>query len=276
MQALYTDADDDFSFPLWFNEKMISNQKISAITRRIYSTEMNAAERQLREKRQYCFNQNGVLRCVVIRHYFDDEEIGMERYDYPNGHDANGYARYQVVKDTSRLDAFQDVNVPEVKIAHYPVYVGTDFLVYRSSRTGKMRHYFPSGKMQKVDSIQVPQVYDEVILGSAFNPIVRYISGKDEIKSEFTRYVYSKKTGAIARILFYRGPFTTKRTFEYNAKGKCTGFIDATFHKAKSLTSFHTEFTLNDKGNPIKVNTFKNINENSTILQSEQFHYEHF
>jgi hypothetical protein len=276
MQALFTDAEDDFSFPLWFNEKMIAEQKISAITRRIYATEMNGNERQLREKRQYCFNQNGDLRCVVIRHYFDDEEIGIERYDYPNGHDAHGYARYRLVKDTSRLDAIQDVNVPEVKIAHYPVYVGADFLVYRNSSTGKMRHYFPSGKIQKVDSIQSPQVYDEVILGSAFNPIARFILGKDEIKSEFTRYVYSKKTGALARILFYRGPFTTKRTIEYNAKGKCTGFVDATFHRATCLTNFHTEFTLDDKGNPMKVNTFKNINEKPTLLQAEQFHYEHF
>jgi hypothetical protein len=276
MQALFTDAEDDFSFPLWFNQNMISEQKISAITRRIYSIEIKGLERQLREKRQYCFNQNGTLRCVVIRHYFDVEEIGIERYDYPNGHDAQGYARYRVVKDTSRLDAFQDVNVPEVKIAHYPVHVGTDILVYRNSRTGRLRHYFPSGKIQKVDSMQAPQVYDEVILGSAFNPIARYILGKDEIKSEFTRYVYSKKTGALARIIFYQGLFTTKRTFEYNAKGKCTGFEDATFHKAKCITNFQTEFTLDNKGNPIKVNTFKRSNEKPTILQTEQIHYEHF
>ena len=276
MQALFTDAEDDFSFPLWFNEKMIAEQKISAITRRIYSTEIKGTERQLREKRQYCFNRNGILRCVVIRHYFDDEEIGIERYDYPNGHDVHGYARYRVVKDTSRLDAVQDANVPEVKIAHYPVYPGSEFLVYRNSSTGKMRHYFPLGKIQKVDSIQAPQVHDEVILGSAFNPVARYILGKDEIKSEFTRYVYSKKTGALTRILFYREPFTIKRTIEYNAKGKCTGFVDATFHNAKFISTFQKEFTLNDKGNPIKVNTFKRINEKQTILQSEQFHYEHF
>jgi hypothetical protein len=276
MQVLFTDAEDDFSFPLWFNEKMIADQRISAITRRIYSRENKDTERYLREKRQYCFNQNGVLRCVVIRHYFDDEEIGMERYDYPNGHDVHGYARYRVVKDTSRLDAFQDANVPEIKIAHYPVYPGTEFLVYRNSSTGRMRHYFPSGKIQKVDSIQAPRIYDEVILGSVFNPIARYVLGKDEIKSAFTRYVYSKKTGALARIIFYQGPFTTKRTLAYNAKGKCTGFVDATFHHAKCITNFQTEFTLDDRGNPMKVNTFNRINEKQTILQSEQFHYEHF
>lgn len=276
MQVLFTDAEDDFSFPLWFNEKMIATQKISAITRRIYSTEIKDAERQLREKRQYYFNQNGMLRCLVIRHFFDDEEIGIVRYDYPNGQDEHGYAMYRLVKDTSRLDAFQDVNVPEVKITHYPVYPGTEFLVYRNSSTGKMRHYFPLGKIQIVDSVQAPQPYDEVILGSACNPIARYILGKDEIKLEFTRYVYSKKTGAIARIIFYKGPLTTKRTLEYNAKGKCTGFVDSSFHKAKFFTHFQTEFALDDKGNPMKVNTFKHINENPIILQTEQFHYEHY
>jgi hypothetical protein len=276
MQSLFTDAEDDLSFPLWFNEKLIAAQKISAITRWIYSTEIKDAERQLREKRQYYFNQNGMLRCLVIRHYFDDQEIGIVRYDYPNGHDEHGYARYRLVKDISRLDAFQDVNVPEVKIAHYPIYSGTEFLAYRNSSTGKTRHYFPLGKIQKVDSVQVPQPYDEVILGSAFNPIARYILGKDEIKSEFTRYVYSKKTGAIARIIFYRGLLTTKRTIEYNAKGKCTGFVDSSFHNAKFLSQFQTVFTLDDKGNPMKINTFKRINENPTILQTEHFLYEHY
>ena len=276
MQSLFTDAEDDFSFPLWFNEKMIAAQKISAITRWTYSTEIKDAERQLREKRQYYFNQNGILRCLVIRHYFDDEEIGILRYDYPNGHDEHGYARYRLIKDTSRLDAIQDVNVPEVKIAHYPFYSGTEFLVYRNSSTGKMRHYFPLGKIQKVDSVQEPQPYDEVILGSAFNPIARYILGKGEIKLEFTRYAYSKKTGAIARIIFYKGPLTTKRTIAYNTHGKCTGFVDSSFHNAKFFTHFQTEFTLDNKGNPMKVNTFKHINENPIILQTEQFHYEHY
>jgi len=276
MQALFTDAEDDFSFPLWFNEKMIVEQKISAITRRIYATEIKGAERQLREKRQYYFNQNGVLRCVVIRHFFDDEEIGMERYDYPNGHDEFGYAPYRMVKDTSRLDAVEDANVPRVKTTHYPVYAGTDLLVYRNSSSGRMRHYFPSGKIQKVDSVEAPQAYEEVILGSAFNPTARYFLGKGETKSDFIRYIYSKKTGAIARMLFYRGPFTTKRTFDYNKKGKCTGFVDVTFHHAKFITDFQTEFTLDSKGNPLKVNTFKRINEKPTILQTEQFHYEHY
>jgi hypothetical protein len=276
MQVLFTAEEDDFSFPLWFNEKMIVEQKISAITRRIYSLDTKDAERQLREKRQYCFNRNGVVRSVVIRHYFDDEEIGLLRYDYPQGLDKKGFGKFIFVKDTSRLDALQDVNVPEVKVAHYPIYSGAEIFIYRNSSTGRMRHYFPSGKIQKVDSVQVPKLHDEVIMGSAFKPSSRFILGKDEVKSDFTRYVYSKKTGALSRILFYRGPFTTKRTIEYNAEGKCTGFVDVTFHRAKFISSFQSEFTLNGKGNPLKVNTFKIINDKQTVLQSEHFHYEHF
>ena len=276
MQSLFTDAEDDFSFPLWFNEKIIATQKISSITRRIYSTEIKDAERQLREKRQYYFNQNGMLRCLVIRHYFDDQEIGIVRYDYPNGHDKFGYGPYNVVKDSSRMDVIQDANVPEVKTTYYPFFIGTELLVYRNLQTGKKRHYFPSGKIQKVDSIPIPQLHDELVMGTAFYPTAQYILGKDEIKSEFTRYVYSKKTGSIARIIFYKGPLTTKRTIAYNTQGKCTGFVDSSFHNAKFLTQFQTVFALDDKGNPMKINTFKRINENPTLLQTEHFLYEHY
>ena len=276
MQMMYTDQEDEASFPVWFNEQMISKQKISSITQVIYETEIKDAPKSLREKRQYYFNRNGMLRCMVIRSYYDDEQIGLIRYDYPTGHNAFGFGRYEVVKDTSRLDFIEDANVPDVNAVFYPIAMGKDLMVFRNGQTGKRRYYYPNGKIQKVDSIPEPQIYDQIVMGTVLNPTSIYFLGKDKIKVNVTRYIYSKKTGAIARILFYRGPLTTKRNFDYNAKGKCTGFIDSTFTNAKLLCDIQTTFMLNHAGNPTKVNTFKRINDKPTILQTEQFLYEHF
>ena len=113
-------------------------------------------------------------------------------------------------------------------------------------------------------------------MGTVLEPTSNYFLGKGKIKVNVTRYIYSKKTGAIARILFYRGPLTTKRNFDYNAKGKCTGFADSTFNNSKFICEIQTTFMLNDACNPTKVNTFKRINDKPTILQTEQFLYEHF
>ncbi len=276
MQLMYTEQEEEASFPVWFNEEMIAKQQISSITQTIYETEIKDAVKNLREKRQYYFNRDGVLRCMVKRSYYDDEQIGLIRYDYPTGHDAFGYGRFLEVKDTSRLDFLEDANVQGVKSVFYLVSMGKDLLVFRNGQTGKKRFYFPNGKIEKVDSIPEPQLYDEVFMGSVLKPSSNYFLGRDKIKVNVTRYIYSKKTGAIARILFYRGPLTTKRNFDYNANGKCTGFVDSTFNTAKFLYDLNTTFTLNDAGNPMKVNTFKRINDKPTILRTEHFHYEHY
>jgi hypothetical protein len=276
MQLMYTDQEDEASFPVWFNEEMIAKQKISSITQTIYETEIKDAPKSLREKRQYYFNRNGMLRCVVIRSYYDDEQIGLIRYDYPTGHDAMGFGQFHVVKDTSRLDFIEDANVPELKSVFYPFSIGKDLRVFRNGQTGRRRYYYPKRRIEKVDSIPEPQLYDQIVMGTVLKPTSNYFLGKDKIKVNLTRYIYSKKTGAIARILFYRGPITTKRNFDFNSKGKCTGFIDSTFTNSKFLCDIQTTFILNGAGNPTKVNTFKRINDKPTILQTEQFLYEHF
>ena len=276
MQLMYTDQEDEASFPIWFNEEMIAKQKISSITHTIYETEIKDVPKCLREKRQYYFNRDGVLRCMVVRSYYDDEQIGLIRYDYPTGYDLFGFGRFKVIKDTSRLDFIDDANVKSIKSVFYPVSIGKDVKVFRNGQTGKKRYYFPNGKIENVDSVPEPQIYDQIVMGTVLKPTSNYFLGQDKIKVNLTRYIYSKKTGAIARILFYRGPLTTKRNFDYNAKGKCTGFLDSTFTNSKFLCDVHTSFMLNDAGNPTKVNTFKRINDKPTILQTEQFLYEHF
>lgn len=276
MQLMYTDQEDEASFPVWFNEQMIAKQKISSVTQIIYATGIKDSPKCLREKRQYYFNRNGVLRCMVIRSFFDDEQIGLMRYDYPSGHDALGYGRFQLVKDTSRLDFIEDANVQDQKSWFRPLYAGSNMMVFRNVQTGKRRYYFPKGKIEKADSIPDPRLFDQIVMGTVIKPTSCYFLGKDKIKVNITRYIYSKKTGAIARILFYRGHLTMKRNFDYNARGKCNGFVDSTFTNSKFLSETQTSFILNDAGNPTKVNTFKRINDKPIILQTEQFLYEHF
>jgi hypothetical protein len=263
-QLFFSNRAMDYSFPIWFNDSLIRLNAIESITRNIYSrnTILNETQDSLiefpSESICYQFHENGFVKKVSHMYYFDDRKISQFDFFYSNAPNKTGFS---LAKIDSMID-FRD-NIPlrlnsSQNLEMFELYsqqqVETDFSVFKNRLTGD--YLFAAfnktiwGAMS-IDAEFHPTPKDKILLGTLLKPEKIYRVENKVKESEVVEFEYRK--GQITKILTYQYPFIEQRSFNYDKRGYCIGYIDSTFSDKIFLTRSVATFENNMLGSPKRI-----------------------
>jgi hypothetical protein len=281
MQLFFDESESIMSFPIWFDDSLIRQNKIFHLTREIYHISVNNADEgvdedlDLREKRDYYFDQNGLVDSVRINYFFDDRSIGCVRYIYRSKPDQYGYsAKIDRIINIPGDQGMVQAQIPFQTFS--AVFSSKKYLSYRDRESGKFYHYILNERNYgplSVDSIVHPSPNDVIVLGTPEKSIKKYSVANTVHESNV--HLYSYENNQVKTIERTEYPFVVKRTMTYDMKGICTGFIDSTFSDQNYLTSSKSKFKLNTKCLPLELLRVKD-NQESKInrVSLEKYSYE--
>lgn len=285
MHILFTDAERNVSFPIWFKDSILTKEKISKITRKIYLLDEEDAflngkldNTMPRETREYWINPNGSIGKFKLTYFYDDQEIGTVSFVYDDNKDIYGYAKVSRVADSlSSLESNGD-DLNYYHNVHQKLKYSDKYLAYQNMHTGDKLFYMLQKKYWgplSVDSIMQPNPKDIVILGDPRNPEKQYRVRNKVNEMDVIKYKYNSKTNMIESITRFEYPFEIKRSFLNNKEGWCTGYIDSTFSDNIYLTRTKSEILFNKKKLPVSVSHKKeNQQKKNGRITIEIFTYE--
>lgn len=271
MNAMFTDAEQNVSFPIWFNDSIVSKNKISKITRRFYLIENGENEDDgsqesfmRREKKEYFFGKSGQLERLNVIYYFDDQKIGDVSFIYQGNKDQYGFAPVTRISDQSSIELEEGDELNFYHAIHKKVKVTDKFLAFQQVQTGDYLFYMLNRKFWgplSVDSILRPTPKDVIVLGSPYFPSKIYRVQNKVNEMDVQSFVYWTNTKTKQKIkskniqTFIRQeyPFENKRTILTDKEGKCGEYIDSTFSEGKFLTRTLSEIHSNSKNLPVKI-----------------------
>jgi len=289
MNVMFTDAETNVSFPVWFNDSIIISRNISKITRDFYlldedeESDRQDLKRQVpREKREYWFGSDGQMKEMKISYYYDNREIGITNFIYQGAKDQYGFVNVSRVSDQKFQYELSDDNLNYYFNIYGKIKTTDKYLAYENSNTGDYLFFMLKRKYWgplSVDSILNPTPKDIITLGTAYYPTKKYRVKNKVNEMDVQQYIYSKprkkKNKTIKMIIRQDYPFDQKRTILYDKKGFCNGYIDSTFSGDKYLTRIVTDIKTNKNNLPTRV-IHKNenqLNKNAKV-SIELFTYE--
>jgi hypothetical protein len=293
---LFTDGNNNLSFPLWFNDTLIQQRHIRKIVRNIYpkinkdSTGQDESSYYLpRESREYFFLKTGKIEKLLIRTYYDDQEVGVKTYAYNSGIDDFGFSQVEEQNQSKyennpieREDIYTKENTREMNFITYDKVEYSDrYLVYRDRETGDYLFYMLDHKSWgpvSVDSILKPTPLDLIVLGTPMLPVKKYYVLNKVHESKVKLYTYHKRYRQfIERFVQQDYPFENKRTFNYSISGICSGFTDSTFSDGLFLTRMSSKFIRKESGEVAKIMHRKeNMTSQFGSFYMETFEYLYF
>jgi len=242
MKQMFTENENDITFPIWFNQELVSEKGIKQITRKMYSSSKDSTVENLspKEVRRYTFDTNGLVIDVEIEQYYEYMSLGSVQFHYKNEQDEHGFSKpiISTGKEDDLLEQFQ---------LYTKVEYSEKYLVYKSESTGDYKFYMlfkESWGALSLDSILSPTAEDLVVLGSPETPVNSFYMENTVNQAAKKIFKYSEKGHFLA---FEKDnfPFTKNRTINYNKKGTCVGFVDSTFNHNVFLLRRTSSFEFN-------------------------------
>jgi hypothetical protein len=275
LSRTFTPEESNLSFPLWFDDSIVRSMGIQRITRTLYANSDDADTNELekREVKQYTFNKEGRVIEFYVEYYYDHTLVGSMSFTFDK-QDEYGFAQVHPRKGVyTRGDdeIFQQYRMyTKEKYAR-------KFLVYEDLRNSdylffmlKEAHWGPLS----VDSILHPERQDLIVLGTPKKPHKRYKVENRVNEHDVILFDYTKD--ALRGISFDKYPFHYERSLTFDAKGRCTGFIDSTFSNQRFLTRKQANFT-SSKG-LVREIVYRNDTEmaGTGYFQTERLEYTFF
>ncbi len=263
MNAMFSDAEKFISFPIWFNDALVSKYKIKKITRNLYfieledSMEINNLKNDIpREKREYWFFENGQLKELNFSFFYDDERIGNFTFLYKSIKDKYGYASVIETNNLDDIDYSYDKNMDFPYKIHLKVKQTEKYLAYQDLESGDFLFYMLGKKNWgplSIDTILNPTQNDIIVLGKPLFPTKQYRVINKVNERDVQQFRYNSISNRIETIIKQESPFESKRTLNYNLKGYCNGYIDSTFSGKLFLTRIVTEIKLDKLNRPVRI-----------------------
>jgi hypothetical protein len=275
MQHFFSESEENMSFPIWFDDSLIRENKVKDIHRKIFNLNGKVDDfASLKAEKRYSFDDNGQLKSVQIIEYYEGQKISDVTFTYSGVKDIHGFQKVKMNK----------TNVSDIELTGYEFYemeqTASNFMAYVNIENGNYLFFLPNEKhwgALSVDSILGPTGEDLVVYGTPEKPTKRYHVVNRVNESDVKTIEYGKKTNNPTEIKFEREPFDYKRTIEYNKKGDCTGFVDSTFSMDRYLMRKHSEFTFANNQLPTSVtHTSAQTNDNEKNFQIETFDYTYY
>jgi hypothetical protein len=271
LSFLYSEGEKSISFPIWFNDSIIQTKNIVSIERTTYYPSLNkntssTDEEMILEKRMlYEFNKNGAVELLTISNYYDNRLISTIKANYSKWDKTTGYAKVEL-SETLVSEEFPYIEYTET--TH-----NNNLYVFQNSNSNMRLMIIPNKENWKalvIDTLCKPSKEDIIVWGSIIRPEKTY-SIQNLVEERNVR-TFTYKNDAIQSIDWTDHPFNIHRTFQYNSKGACKGFVDSTFSMGGFVSATNYSFEL--KGNlPVSVTKTRNYNGNKVFVYKEVFTY---
>jgi len=275
MQHFFSDSEDNMSFPVWFDDSLIRENKVKEIHRKSYIVNGKIEDfASLKKEKLYSFDENGRIQSVQVTDYYEGQKISDVTFSYSGVKDAHGFQKVKVNKS----------NMSDFELTGYTFYeteqIASNFLAYANTENGDYLFFLPNEKywgVLSVDSILSPTVDDIVVYGTPKLPRKSFNVFNRVNESNVRTVEYAIKTNNPTEILFEREPFDYKRTIEYDKRGQCTGFVDSTFSMERFITRRQSTFDFENNRLPVRVtHTSAQSNKSEKNLQVETFDYTYY
>ena len=294
LNTLLTEDENDVSFPIWFTDSIIKAHKIKKITRKTFKLDREVQNPLKsihgavpREMREYFFNQLGKIIQLNVHYYYDDREIGSILFSYTGEKDAYGYSEVKrktiVTKTTKRISETHEFFDPEVRELDFKMFVkrkgAKKYLAYQDMETGDFSYFLLNSKYWgtlSVDSILKPDTKDIIGWGTPLFPSKKYQVSNKVKEQNVKMFIYDKHSVKVPDYWFKKVyPFDYKRSFTYNNKGICNGYIDSTFADEVFVTRMISNFQFNKKEEPIRIlHQKENASNDKEYFSIETYTYE--
>jgi hypothetical protein len=228
----------NLSYPLWYNKTWIKTRKIKSITLRNFKNEpTNDSIHQEfpLDKKIYYFSDQGELIRLHIFSYYDDKEISEQVIVYPTKQEKSGFQWceiYQKPDQKPLLDTIFKASENEVNITYFKkIKSERRYCSMMNIQTGNFTHLLYPKKywgVLSVDSILKPKPDDIVVYGTAKKPFKQFNVKSKVIESNVCNIMYWKN-GLPKAMQYSDLELQRSLHFNYNAKGRYTGYKDSTF-----------------------------------------------
>ncbi len=269
VQHYFSDNEYNMSFPLWFNDTVLKQNKIKEIKLNVFPSSQSSAltENSPKHTKVYSFNEQGEVVSVHFEQFYENTKVGSYLFDYSTAKDENGF---------SKVEKTVGPNSDQKASEHYSIYekekYGDKFLIYRDEFSGDYLFYMLNSKnwgALSVDSIFNPTIEDKIVFGTPFIPMKSYRVENVVKEIDVIDFKYDKSEEFVQEIKYDEYPFRNKRSVNYGEKGNCMGFVDSTFSGEKFLTAELTYFEM-EAELPIRIIHESQSNEST----SSYFHIE--
>lgn len=275
MEHFFSESEDNMSFPVWFDDSLIKENKVKSIQRKTFNLNGKVEDfASLKVEKNYDFNERGQITSVRICEYYEGQKVSDVTFIYSGVKDAHGYQRVKMSKTSTSIDDSPGYQFYEME------QTAKNFMAYVNVNDGSYLFFLPHEKhwgALSVDSILGPTGEDLVVCGTPKHPVKRYRVVNRVNEFDVKTIDYRKKTNHPSEINFEKEPFDYKRSIVYNKKGNCTGFVDSTFSMERYLMRRNSKFTLENNQLPSRVtHTSARLNDNEKNFQIETFDYTYY
>lgn len=240
-----SNAEQHFSFPNWFNEKILTKKKVQTITHSWYSlSSEEEVSSALQKSRKYTFNASGELLTVQQKRFYENLVVENITLTYPEAPDALGFV---AVKAFDSLHPNESLEYATYRKEEYQ----KAYAVYEDNSSGDFLFCLMKKRFQgivSVDSLFTPTPDDIVQYGSPMRPFKRYQIENLVEENNVQRFGYFKESSELQYLVSENYPFSNKTTITVDGTGKCVGYIDSTFSADEYLNRTVSTFSF-DKNN---------------------------
>jgi len=239
----------NYSFPIWFNDSIITQKKIKTITHRWYSGfQEDESDASVYRLRRYSFDESGNLLQVDQQRFYENTQVENVTFQYKGAPDEMGYAELKTI-DSLNEEA-------PVEYTTYSKEVYNDrYAVYQNDNTGDFLFCMLHKKLQgivAVDSLFGPTPEDIIQYGLPYKPYRSYQIENFVKEKNVVRYRYFPSS-ELAYRKSEKYPFSNKVYVTVGKDGICTGFIDSTFSAEEYLNRTVSTFSYDAENLPTKL-----------------------
>jgi hypothetical protein len=284
-QLLFSSFDQEFSFPIWFDDSIVAAKKIEQIIRNIYpeSSELKPQD-SVRvvpaESFHYYFKKNGQIEKVIHKTYFDYKLIGQSTYRYSWINIENGFSKTKKETEysfdgTSKKPSKS--NVDQYVLTQVLDENSDSYLKFEKFSTNENLFILPNKKRWgsfRLHKQLKPTSKDILLVGSAYKPLEKYKLKNTIHKFDVQEFIYEKDL--IRRIIEENKPFLKTRDFQYDRRGYVISYIDSLFSDKEFLSRTVSKFTNNMLFCPQNIEHRKENLLNEVVFKFyETFEYEY-
>lgn len=275
MQHFFSEAEDNVSFPIWFDDQLIQKNGIKTITRKVYSLNEDVATASSpKSERIYTFNAQGGLVSIQIREFYEGQKVNDVTFQYSGVKDTYGFQKVSKGARNGEISDFGGYQMYSVEKT------ASNFLAYRNDENGNYLFFLPNERnwgSLSVDSILGPTPEDIVAYGTPKVPVKRFNVENRVNESNVRTFKYARNSSHPMEIEFDREPFHYKRTINYDKIGQCNGFIDSTFSLDQYLMRRDSKIIKDKNQLPVKVvHASARLKSDPNNTQIETFEYTYY
>lgn len=248
----YFIAGDDlnYSFPMWFNDSLVTKSKIKTIEHKWFAGTGGAqSSGDLQKIRRYSFDESGRLLSVQQQRFYENMEVENITFKYKEAPDKMGFATVETIDSLHPVDAVEYTTY--TKDTYHDAYA-----VYENDHTGDFLFCLLQKEFQgimSVDSLFGPTPDDVIQYGKPYKPYKRFHIENLVEEKNVSRFRYFKESSELRYRKTDNYPFSNKTYVTVAKNGTCTGFIDSTFSADEYLNRTVSTFSYNKKNLPNRL-----------------------